>query len=66
MIPINPDETLIRKMEKLSKNELKEIIEQSDILVKKAEWYRQIKIVKENKIRLIEEYNLYYKLYKIN
>ena len=66
MISINPDVKLIRKMENLSKNELKKTINKSKEIIKKAQYKHQIKIVKELQIQVIEEYNLYYKVYKIN
>jgi len=66
MISINPDVKLIRKMENLSKNELKKVIDKSKKIIKKAQYKYQIKIVKELQIQVIEEYNLYYKVYKIN
>ena len=66
MISINPDVKLIRKMENLSRNELKKTINKSKEIIKKAQYKDQIKIVKELQIQVIEEYNLYYKVYKIN
>ena len=53
-------------MENLSKNELKKVIDKSKKIIKKAQYKYQIKIVKELQIQVIEEYNLYYKVYKIN
>ena len=66
MISINPDVKLIRKMENLSRNELKKTINKSKEIIKKAQYKHQIKIVKELQIQVIEEYNLNYKFYKIN
>ena len=50
MTAINPDVILVRKMEKLSKRELEEIIKESNKIIKQAQCNYKIKKTKEKTI----------------